>query len=106
MIQGLDSLVAEAAIDVAAWRGVKASIPALRALLNRPDPRVFPIGVRLPLRAGAACAILGMTSESEPAERARRVLRGEDVAPPETHAAIPVRARPHRHTRRELGSGG
>lgn len=79
----------ERAIEALAACGAEArqALPALRALVARPDPRIYFTTRRIPLRRAAAKLVLALEPEAADAKQVRGVLLGE--APTQHSNAVP-----------------
>lgn len=93
-VQSYNAFRVELAIELLGQRGVAepTALAALRALLERPEPRILTTERTVPLHRKAARAILAMAPASAEAELARRVLAGE-LLPQSPSPPIPERAR-------------
>ena len=95
LIDFLDSrnaLRVEAAVDVLRTKGAaaKTALPALQALLERPEPRYLLTERTLPMHRKAALAVAAIAPNSPTARFADSVLARDGVKPVEV--AIPARA--------------
>jgi hypothetical protein len=92
---GRRALDVEVAIEQIGARGPAASraVPLLRAVLDRPEPRLLPTDVRVPLHRKAAQALLAIAPDAPQSAAARAVLAGTWSPPAAPEPAVPERAR-------------
>ena len=89
------ALHAEVAIERLGRLGAaaQAAVPELRAVLDRPEPRVLSTGDALPLHRKAARALLAIAPQAPEAVAARAVLAGTWQPPERPQPVVPERAR-------------
>lgn len=89
------ALQAEVAIERLGRLGVaaQAALPELRAVLDRPEPRLLATGDSLSLHRKAARALLAIAPQSTAAAAARAVLAGTWQPPERAQPVVPERVR-------------
>jgi hypothetical protein len=92
---GRRPLHVEVAIEQLGARGPVAAraVPLLRAVLDRPEPRILLTDSRVPLHRKAAKALLAIAPDAPEAAAARAVLAGTWSPPVAPEPAVPERAR-------------
>jgi hypothetical protein len=92
---GRGPLDVEVAIEQLGGRGPAASraVPLLRAVLDRPEPRILLTDSRVPLHRKAAKALLAIAPDAPEAAAARAVLAGTWSPPAPPEPVVPERAR-------------
>ena len=92
---GHRALDVEVAIELLGARGTSAAhaVPLLRAVLDRPEPRILLTDARVPLHRKAAKALVAIAPDAPEATVARAVLAGTWSPPVLAEPPVPERAR-------------